>query len=196
MHYGGIIDRAKEIYSMTRLDNGKPVEPSSTRVTSIDIMQLHKMYPDFCPTPPPTMPCANGDYFLSSRLCDGIVDCLDSTDESAKLCGPGMCSARIKILTKSGNESFVGTYDIMEDFVEQKVAYKMRRKDVILAYTAEFDSWEIKEGEKVLAFGLNFDGRCPQGADNTWQTGPKEYIEGFEMKSEYNPEPPVPSGQG
>ena len=61
MHYGGIIDHENQIYSMTRVDDGKLVEPlpfrsweypGITRPTSIDIIQAHKMYETFRPVRP------------------------------------------------------------------------------------------------------------------------------------------------
>ena len=56
MHYGGIIDHENQIYSMTRVDNGKPVEPlpfrsweypGITHPSSIDIIQAHKNVRNF-----------------------------------------------------------------------------------------------------------------------------------------------------
>jgi len=92
MQYGGVVDEANGIYSMTRKDNGEPVRPRSgileySRVTSIDIIQLRNMYQNFCPNRPSTLDCDNGDYFLAGRACDAVPDCTDNSDESITYCG-------------------------------------------------------------------------------------------------------------
>ena len=185
MHYGGIIDAENGVYSMTRVDNGKPVEPTATRVSSIDIIQLHTMYLNFCPVRPETLLCDNGDYFLKSRSCDGVHDCLDMSDEGRKYCGAHHCGETIT-LSSELNKDFEGTFHLLESYVDGMVAYGTDRH--MLSYNSALTAWTITEisNSATLAWGLNYDGTCPQGADDSWHIEPKSRYTGFRMESGIN----------
>ena len=186
MHYGGIVDREKGIYTMTRVDNGEPVEPKSNhRVSSIDVIQLHHMYKNFCPVRPETFPCDNGDYFLKTRSCDGVPDCLDNSDEGPKYCGAYHCGETITISSEM-NQDFEGTFKFMDSYVNEMVAYQTDRH--ILSYDLALTAWTIKEisNSATLAWGKNYDGTCPQGADASWHIEPKTRYAGFSMESGIN----------
>ena len=70
MHYGywaGLTQEAGNagLYAMSDIETGAPVQdPMVKRMSSEDAFQLQKMYPDFCPEPLPTRPCADGQLYL------------------------------------------------------------------------------------------------------------------------------------
>ena len=69
----------------------------------------------------------------------------------------------------------------MDSYINGKVAYQ---KDTqVLSYNTITASWNIKDLETILAWGLNHDGVCPQGSDETWHIEPKEPYTGFTMTS-------------
>ena len=204
MHYGGIVDAANEIYSMTRVDNGEPVnplpgqKPAFSRPSSGDIFQAYLMYQSFCPVPPSRLYCDNGEYFLEGRECDGVPDCTDGSDENVGFCGSMHCGDQIIIKSDLG-QSFEGTYDLSDEYVNGKVAYEKKNSPCTLSYNATWcdgwcNGWNLKNGETVLAWGLNYDGECPLGADKTWHLEPKDPLPGFAMTSvDYKPKPTEPS---
>ena len=207
MHYGG--DGPNNKYTMvvedTTTGTWKPVQPKhGGHVSSTDIIQLHKMYQNFCPNRPATLPCDTESYFLADRGCDGHVDCPDGSDEGATYCGSKHCTD--KIVIKSPEDFwFEGTYKfVTKSYFNDKPMYQKPGKGPILWYHEQNGRWEIEDFERgfypqsdsygpTLAFGSadgTNDGTCPQGADDTWS-----YIEnplssaqpkawgGFQMKS-------------
>ena len=185
MQYHGYAFSTNGEASMTRKDNGAPVAPRSDqtdRVSSIDILQLRKMYEDFCPVAPKTFECEDGDYFLEGRECDGILDCIDGTDERRALCGIKHCTEKITISSNIGL-GVEGVYILMDANMDGKVAYQQSEGSYILSYNTDTQSWNIKDGETILAWGLNYDGDCPQGSDETWHIEPNQPYTGFTMMS-------------
>mgnify|MGYP000667439940 CR=1 FL=1 len=92
--------------------------------------------------------------------------------------------------------SFEGTYQLMPAYINGKVAYQKGQSGPILAYNEADQIFEIKDNGVVRAWGLNYDGVCPQGADDSWHIEPRDPYTGFTMISEYEPAPtPAPSGR-
>ncbi|CAG5077313.1 Oidioi.mRNA.OKI2018_I69.PAR.g8680.t1.cds [Oikopleura dioica] len=79
-----------ELPTITNLD-GDPVQwPEVERLSSTDVFQLAKMYEGFCGQPGEEFikvrSCNSGAEYLESRLCDGIKDCADGSDEELAFC--------------------------------------------------------------------------------------------------------------
>lgn len=70
-----------------------PVFPSSPRMTTTDTMQLAKYYKNYCEIPAVDV-CDNGQEILKNRICDGVPDCDDFSDESG--CGDYNCPSVIQ----------------------------------------------------------------------------------------------------
>ena len=98
--------------------------------------------------------------------------------------GSGPCTDQI-IISSDLNKWWEGTYTLMDHFIAGKVAFsKDSEGDVILSYNEETLSWNIKsKANKIQAWGLNYDGDCPQGADESWHVEPTEVCTGFTMTS-------------
>ena len=91
-----------------------------------------------------------------------------------------VCGDQISVSSDLDKE-FEGTYVLMDSDINGKVAYE---KDThVLSYNPNTASWNIKDLETILAWGLNHDGVCPQGSDETWHIEPKEPYTGFTMTS-------------
>ena len=213
MQYYGYSFSTNGEVTISRVDNGEPVWPRSfkdQRPTSVDIIQLRIMYEQVCPVAPNTLPCDNGDYYLEDRECDGLFDCVDNSDEGIGHCGSNHCAEQIIISSDLGTD-LEGLYIIMDAYIEGKVAYQKSGESFILSYNEDTVSWNIKDADTILAWGLNYDGVCPQGSDETWHIEPIQPYTGFTMTSglfqisdkiimlyllEYEPLPtPPPSGR-
>ena len=67
MHYPWYGFAIGEDPTMTDIKTGEPVQkPRRTRISTLDAIQLQKMYQNFCPKPLATAQCAdgNGTYLL------------------------------------------------------------------------------------------------------------------------------------
>ena len=65
MHYPSYGFATGSNPTMTHIVTGDPVQkPRRTRVSTLDMIQLQKMYSEFCPNPVPTATCNDGKGML------------------------------------------------------------------------------------------------------------------------------------
>merc|ERR1711937_355376 len=113
MHYGSNYFLKSEAaqkgeFTMLKKPEMTPIFPNSPRMTTLDMQQLAVMYKYWCPNLQMDQ-CENGENILKNRLCDGVYDCADGSDE--KGCGNYDCprviefSSSIKFKDRSDNSN-------------------------------------------------------------------------------------------
>ena len=143
---------------MTRKDNNEPILSTAPRMTSTDVVQLAKMYSEFCQIPT-KIPCPGSSgrdvklfpwniienfgifwvlefkhrtkdrYYLEGRWCDGYPDCPNGTDEGFDTCGDVFgCGIGVEITGASQNK-LNGLYDVGQDYWNNKPYFKHQTKE-------------------------------------------------------------------
>ena len=88
----------------------------------VDSVQLAKRYRHFCSVPKTQQCHSTDEYVLASRLCDGIGDCGDNSDEQFTTCHH--CGHQL-IVSGSPRGYFDGVYaSENDDLINDRPVYK------------------------------------------------------------------------
>ena len=90
-------------------------------MSSEDSFQLARQYKEYCPELPKRN-CTNGDFYLKNRVCDGINDCSDWSDESKNACHDH-CKGFLKY-SKSNTSEKLKFKGLMTFYSENKLVSK------------------------------------------------------------------------
>ena len=177
MHYEGNAFSKNGYPTIVYADTGLQVSIGATMLSSTDIIEIKKRYSDYCIVDESDrIPCdpddPSGPYYLSSKMCDGQLDCDNGADEehcddcTGDDCAEPVCSTYAVI--KKPNLWLQGNYKRATDFFKGKHYWTAEIDgDLVIIYSME-TWWAIgyELGQDFVYAWIDGDGDCPP--DSGW----------------------------